>query len=128
MVVRFLTFLRTSAWMRFSGMPHSPKPPTMMLAPSSMSKMAASALATTLFTVKRILNQARDEFSNRLRRLVPRAALDELDQRAAHHHRVGELAGFDELLRRGDAEAHGDGQLGESAQAADQLLCVGGEL
>src|SRR5438445_550782 len=30
-------------------MPHSPKPPTMMVAPSGMSRMASSAFATTLF-------------------------------------------------------------------------------
>ena len=45
-----VTFLRTSAAIRFSGTPHNPKPPIMMLAPSAMSATAASELATTLFT------------------------------------------------------------------------------
>ena len=57
MVVRFFTPLRPRARIRFSGMPHSPNPPTMMVAPSKMSRMASSALATTLFIGKGILNQ-----------------------------------------------------------------------
>src|SRR5437588_2827701 len=44
MVVRFLTPFFTKARIRFSGFPHSPKPPTMMLAPSGMSWTASSAL------------------------------------------------------------------------------------
>src|SRR5689334_22540186 len=50
MVCRFETLLRTSAAIRFSGTPHSPKPPIMMLEPSAMSAIAASAVATILFT------------------------------------------------------------------------------
>jgi len=41
------------AWraeMRCSGMPHRPKPPIMMVAPSGMRDTASSALASTLFT------------------------------------------------------------------------------
>src|SRR6266446_5620044 len=49
MVVRFFTPLRTSARIRFSGIPHRPNPPTMTVAPSKTSRMASSALATTLF-------------------------------------------------------------------------------
>src|SRR5512142_1049730 len=49
MVVRFFTPLRMSASIRFSGMPHSPNPPTMIVAPSWMSFTASSALRTTLF-------------------------------------------------------------------------------
>src|SRR6267154_6008734 len=77
MVVRFFTALRTSAAIRFSGMPHRPKPPTMMVAPSLMSRMASSALATTLFMglwilfgglARRNLSSA-FEFGAQLRRL-----------------------------------------------------------
>src|SRR5579864_8132888 len=49
MVVRFFTPFLTRARMRFSGLPHRPKPPIMMLAPSGTSRTASSALATTLF-------------------------------------------------------------------------------
>src|SRR5258708_11126171 len=48
MVVRFLTPLWTRARIRFSGFPHKPNPPNMMVAPSSTSWIASSALATTL--------------------------------------------------------------------------------
>src|SRR4029077_8897083 len=48
MVVRFLTPLWTRARIRFSGFPHKPNPPTMMVAPSNTSWIASSALATTL--------------------------------------------------------------------------------
>src|ERR1700730_14623708 len=57
MVVRFFEPLRTSARMRFSGMPHSPNPPIIIVAPSNTSRMASSALATTLFIARRILNE-----------------------------------------------------------------------
>src|SRR5215469_1656131 len=50
MVFRFLTPLRTSARMRFSGMPQRPKPPIIMVAPSGMSRIAWSELGITLFT------------------------------------------------------------------------------
>ena len=59
MVVRFFTPLRTRARIRFSGIPHSPNPPTMMVAPSKISLMASSALATTLFIGTRILKRKR---------------------------------------------------------------------
>src|SRR5512146_1055878 len=48
-VVRFLVPFLTRARIRFSGLPHRPKPPIMMLAPSDISRTASSALATTLF-------------------------------------------------------------------------------
>src|SRR5271169_1069826 len=51
MVVRFFTPLRAIAAIRFSGMPLSPKPPNMITAPSCTSRMASSALATTLFMI-----------------------------------------------------------------------------
>src|SRR5947208_2467418 len=35
--------------MRFSGMPHRPKPPIMIVAPSGIRATASAALATTLF-------------------------------------------------------------------------------
>src|SRR3954463_11276391 len=47
--MRFFTPLRWMASIRFSGLPHSPKPPLMITAPSWMSRTASSALATTLF-------------------------------------------------------------------------------
>src|SRR5947199_3634513 len=37
-----------NALIRFSGMPHKPKPPIMIVAPSGMSATASSALAITL--------------------------------------------------------------------------------
>ena len=49
MMVRALVPRARSAAMRFSGMPHSPKPPIMMVAPSGISATASSALARTLF-------------------------------------------------------------------------------
>src|SRR6266567_6732439 len=55
MVVRFLTPLRTSARIRFSGIPHSPNPPTMIVAPSEMSRIASSELVTTFFIRSQIL-------------------------------------------------------------------------
>ena len=47
--VRSLAPCSRNAWMRFSGMPHSPKPPIMMVAPSPMSLIAWSASRMTLF-------------------------------------------------------------------------------
>ena len=38
------------ASMSVSGMPHSPKPPIMIVAPSGMRSTASAALASTLFT------------------------------------------------------------------------------
>src|SRR5258707_859513 len=49
MRTRFFVPRAWSALMRFSGIPHSPKPPIRMLAPSGTSATAASALARTLF-------------------------------------------------------------------------------
>src|ERR1700731_4609641 len=49
MVCRPLTPFRTSAAIRFSGMPHSPKPPIITVGPSGMSATAASDVAITLF-------------------------------------------------------------------------------
>src|SRR5437899_5109411 len=49
MMVRAFVPRCRSAVMRFSGMPHSPKPPTIIVAPSGTSATAAAALARTLF-------------------------------------------------------------------------------
>ena len=49
MSVRFFTPLFGSAAIRFSGFPHRPNPPDIIVAPSGMSATASSALATTLF-------------------------------------------------------------------------------
>src|ERR1700683_3582714 len=57
MVVRFFDPLRASARIRFSGIPHSPKPPSIMTEPSPTSRIASSALATTLFIAFAILTQ-----------------------------------------------------------------------
>src|SRR5690606_1172116 len=43
---------RTRALIRFSGMPQSPKPPTIRVMPSAMPSRAASAEATTLFIAR----------------------------------------------------------------------------
>ena len=62
-----------SAWIRFSGMPHSPKPPMRIVAPSGMRATAASALGSTLF----------------MRPIIPRshAARADLQQRLRHSRR-----------------------------------------
>ena len=49
MTVRPLLPFSRSAAIRFSGIPHSPKPDTMMEAPSGMSRTASAASRTTLF-------------------------------------------------------------------------------
>src|SRR5579864_294424 len=49
MVCRPFTPFRTSAAIRFSGMPHSPKPPIITVAPSEMLATAASDVSITLF-------------------------------------------------------------------------------
>src|SRR6478752_5867796 len=49
MMVRAFVPRCRSAAMRFSGMPHSPKPPIIIVAPSGISATASSALARTLF-------------------------------------------------------------------------------
>src|SRR5258705_10027278 len=49
MTVRSFVPRARSAAMRFSGMPHSPKPPIIIVAPSGMSATASSAFARTLF-------------------------------------------------------------------------------
>jgi hypothetical protein len=46
--VRSVAPLRVSAPIRFSGIPQSPNPPTMSVAPSAMSRTASSAEAMTL--------------------------------------------------------------------------------
>src|SRR5271170_6931941 len=51
-VCRLRTFFATSAAIRFSGIPDSPKPPSMMVAPSGMSATAASKPSSTLFIWK----------------------------------------------------------------------------
>src|SRR5882762_1941617 len=48
-VVRFFTPFLTRARIKFSGIPHKPKPPNIMEAPSWTSRIASSALATILF-------------------------------------------------------------------------------
>jgi hypothetical protein len=49
MQVSCFTPFFTRAAMQFSGIPHSPNPPSISTAPSLISDMAASADATTLF-------------------------------------------------------------------------------
>src|SRR5262245_21677338 len=49
MIVRFLVPLSRRAVMRFSGMPQSPNPPSMIVAPSCTSAIASRASRTTLF-------------------------------------------------------------------------------
>src|SRR5690349_11859245 len=48
MMVRFLEPRRFKAAIRFSGMPQSPKPPIMIVAPSGTTATASSAVASTL--------------------------------------------------------------------------------
>src|ERR1041385_7856261 len=49
MTVRFFVARACSAAMRVSGMPHRPKPPIMMVAPSGIRATASDAPASTLF-------------------------------------------------------------------------------
>jgi len=58
MVVRLFMPLRASARIRFSGIPHSPKPPNIMVAPSNTSWIASSAFATTLFIAREFYRKA----------------------------------------------------------------------
>src|SRR5579864_787378 len=85
MVVRFFTPRRTSARIKFSGIPHSPKPPIMMVAPSGISRMASSELATSLF-IDQIVKQVRfhhgDTESQRKRTPKKRKLRDTLLNRA----------------------------------------------
>ena len=63
-----------SAAIRFSGMPHRPKPPMRMVAPSGMSATASSALASTLFIASTIadgLIGLELEFGMRSRFMIP---------------------------------------------------------
>src|SRR5262249_40990946 len=50
--VRSLTPRRTSAAIRFSGMPQRPKPPTTIVAPSATSATASSAAPTTFCSIR----------------------------------------------------------------------------
>src|SRR5204863_1717525 len=49
--VRFFVPFLTNAFIQFSGIPHKPNPPNIITAPSSISCIAASAFATTLFII-----------------------------------------------------------------------------
>src|SRR5256885_6415158 len=55
MTVRSRVPRRWIAWIRFSGMPHRPKPPAIRVAPSARSATASSAEATVL-SMTRYLN------------------------------------------------------------------------
>src|SRR5678815_1743004 len=57
MTVRLRVPRACSALMRFSGRPHRPKPPHMMVAPSGMSATPSAALEITLFMSVIILHQ-----------------------------------------------------------------------
>src|SRR5262245_57179218 len=57
MTVRLRVPRACSALIRFSGRPHRPKPPHMMVAPSGMRATASAALAITLFMSVIILHQ-----------------------------------------------------------------------
>src|SRR5262245_40934256 len=59
MTVRLRVPRCTKALMRFSGMPHSPKPPSRILAPSGMRATAASALSMTAGTPPPLMRLAR---------------------------------------------------------------------
>src|SRR5688572_2475408 len=49
MIVSPFAPFRCNARVRFSGIPHRPNPPTMIVAPSCRSAIASNALGTTLF-------------------------------------------------------------------------------
>src|SRR5687768_9694266 len=90
MQVRPFIPLRTSAAIQFSGMPHKPKPPSMIVAPSGISRMASSALVTTLFMTMQnyLLVNVRNKMLLRSR-LVHffAAAVGAGSQRIQHHLR-----------------------------------------
>src|SRR5690348_4864996 len=71
--------------------------------------------------------QTADEFCHRLRR-VPPMVFNDRNNRAADRRRIGKLAHRLKLLRTGDAEADGDGQLAELLDAANQFSGVCGQL
>ena len=52
-IVRFVAPWSISAWMSSIGLPASPKPPNMMVAPSKISETASAALATRLSIIRR---------------------------------------------------------------------------
>ena len=60
MRVRFFTPLRCRAAIRFSGLPHRPKPPLMITAPSWMSRTASSALSDDLVHARLALHHQGD--------------------------------------------------------------------
>src|SRR5436190_11205216 len=73
--VRPFTPRSTSALMRFSGMPQSPKPPTTSVAPSKMSRTASPADATTLFIMARKISKAGHGSERHMKRLMVVLAL-----------------------------------------------------
>src|SRR6185503_5756603 len=101
MTVRLRVPRACSALIRFSGRPHKPKPPHMMVAPSRMSATASAALGITLFMSVIILHQfgaplgrRREDRFNRV--AVPeiaaqlREARDQTVERIANRIRVGQ--------------------------------------
>src|SRR5215469_1855235 len=63
MMVRFCTPLRWRAAIRFSGFPQRPKPPLITTAPFWTSRIASSAVGTTLFIALLSLHHHRDAFA-----------------------------------------------------------------
>src|SRR4030095_7228443 len=101
MTVRLRVPRACSALMRFSGRPHRPKPPHMMVAPSGMRATASAALVITLFMSVIILHQLgaplRRCCEDRLDRLaVPeiaaelRQARDQTIERVPDRIRIGQ--------------------------------------
>src|SRR4029079_2116209 len=101
MTVRLRVPRACSALIRFSGRPHRPKPPHMIVAPSGMSATASEALPITLFISVIILHQLGAPFRRRRedgfdRIAVPqvaaqlREARDQTVERIADRIRIGQ--------------------------------------
>src|SRR6185503_6710638 len=78
MTVRFLVPRACSALMRFSGRPHRPKPPHMIVAPSGIRATASAALLITLFMSVIILHQLGAPFRGRGEDGLDRLAVPEI--------------------------------------------------
>src|SRR5206468_2434722 len=104
MTVRPFVPRACSALMRFSGMPHRPKPPIMIVAPSGTNATAASASGSTLFTI--------DDYTRLLFQGVPPAGRGREDLREPIAFR--QVAA--QILKHGD----------QRIERRSQLVGVGG--
>src|SRR5262245_44374583 len=146
MTVRFRVPRAWRALMRFSGNPHRPKPPHMMVAPSRIRSTASAALSITLFMSVIILHQLgaplRRCCEDCLDRLaVPeiaaqlREARDQTVERIAQRIRIGQTDVAPDIRRTGcesrrvDESATGHLEPVDSSRGTDRLhQCACGKL